>query len=364
MRQLMGTNNATYPRNVRQASGFTLVELLVVIAIIGVLVALLLPAIQAAREAARRSQCTNNMKQLGIAVQNYHDVRKELPPNRVLDGQQTWLGLILPYLEQTQVANLWKNERGCFYDQTYAARTAVVDTFYCPSMNHDSRILIFPTTQNTSDGHSHPRTDSAPEASGTGWQGSISDYRAVAGSTCRVENLISPAANDYLTVRDLITNGNALQDLADGPAPQCDSDKNSGKVRLGGTNGRSVLSFKAQTSLKSITDGTSHTAFAGEAGKRSAESTHAFNGDFTPGLWMGDFEGDFGFCQHCDKNKEEGGDEGFGGNHPGTVNFAMCDASVQAISKDVDVKVLDNLATREGGEIFDIDGGGQACLHQ
>ena len=76
-------------------AGFTLVELLVVIAIIGVLIALLLPAVQAAREAARRTQCTNHMRQLGIAVHNYHDSTQWLPPSRVGDGHQTWLMLVL-----------------------------------------------------------------------------------------------------------------------------------------------------------------------------------------------------------------------------------------------------------------------------
>ena len=106
-------------------NAFTLVELLVVIAIIGILVALLLPAIQAAREAARRTQCVNNLKQIGIAVQNYHDVRRELPPMRVWDGDRTWLGLILPHLEEQAVADLWKSSGasgnvnlGCFYDQS------------------------------------------------------------------------------------------------------------------------------------------------------------------------------------------------------------------------------------------------------
>ena len=84
-------------------SGFTLVELLVVIAIIGVLVALLLPAVQAAREAARRTQCVNNLKQLGIAMQNYHDSQRELPRGNISCCWGTWQMSILPYIEQAQL---------------------------------------------------------------------------------------------------------------------------------------------------------------------------------------------------------------------------------------------------------------------
>src|SRR6187401_823487 len=86
---------------------FTLVELLVVIAIIGVLVALLLPAVQAAREAARRSQCTNNLRQIGIAFQNFHDVNNRFMPllGANVNGSWGWGASILPYLEQD---NLFK----------------------------------------------------------------------------------------------------------------------------------------------------------------------------------------------------------------------------------------------------------------
>ena len=85
--------------------GFTLVELLVVIAIIGILVALLLPAIQAAREAARRSQCMNNLKQIGIALQNYVSVHKTLPVGAALQEGSTWSAYILPYMEESAVAS-------------------------------------------------------------------------------------------------------------------------------------------------------------------------------------------------------------------------------------------------------------------
>jgi prepilin-type N-terminal cleavage/methylation domain-containing protein/prepilin-type processing-associated H-X9-DG protein len=94
--------------------GFTLVELLVVIAIIGILVALLLPAIQAAREAARRSQCSNNAKQIGLALQNYHDTHGSFPPGVIwgpgvapytLPYHHTWNVMILPFIEQQSLYN-------------------------------------------------------------------------------------------------------------------------------------------------------------------------------------------------------------------------------------------------------------------
>ncbi len=93
---------ANFRRNVKPGKGFTLVELLVVIAIIGILIALLLPAVQAAREAARRSQCTNNIKQLSLGVHNYHDTYKVFPYSYMGVGSHEWgLGtFLLPFIEQ------------------------------------------------------------------------------------------------------------------------------------------------------------------------------------------------------------------------------------------------------------------------
>src|SRR6187401_3085395 len=94
------SNRLRYRGARRQLRGFTLVELLVVIAIIGVLVALLLPAVQAAREAARRMSCQNNLKQLGLACHNYADIVGVLPPAGTSSNEFSWCVHILPFIEQ------------------------------------------------------------------------------------------------------------------------------------------------------------------------------------------------------------------------------------------------------------------------
>ena len=94
------TSNVCGNQSSKFRIGFTLVELLVVIAIIGVLVALLLPAVQAAREAARRSQCQNNLRQIGLALQMHHDVYEKFPVGAVNHEGSTWTYYIMPFIEQ------------------------------------------------------------------------------------------------------------------------------------------------------------------------------------------------------------------------------------------------------------------------
>src|SRR6476620_7242903 len=118
-------------------SAFTLVELLVVIAIIGVLVALLLPAVQAAREAARRMQCSNHLKQIGLALQNYHDHYHSLPPAYVADADgkpmHSWRVLILPYLEQKALYDKYNFNEPWNGPNNSKLHNEVVRVFCCPS---------------------------------------------------------------------------------------------------------------------------------------------------------------------------------------------------------------------------------------
>jgi prepilin-type N-terminal cleavage/methylation domain-containing protein len=127
--------------------GFTLVELLVVIAVIGVLVGLLLPAVQAAREAGRRAQCSNHLRQLGLALHNYHDTLRQFPPSYVantrdpgrdpetFDGPSgfAWGALLLPFLEQRPIHDSFDFRRPCWDSVNLPYASTTIKTFLCPS---------------------------------------------------------------------------------------------------------------------------------------------------------------------------------------------------------------------------------------
>ncbi len=140
-----------------QRKAFTLIELLVVIAIIGILVALLLPAVQAAREAARRMSCSNNMRQIGIALHMYHDTFHQLPAGwrgyDLATGQPYWLGepgwgwcaAILPYMEQLNLyEGLIQFELPIAHPLNEQARLTYLPTLRCPSDIGDPMFLVTP----------------------------------------------------------------------------------------------------------------------------------------------------------------------------------------------------------------------------
>jgi prepilin-type N-terminal cleavage/methylation domain-containing protein len=134
-------------RLITSRRAFTLVELLVVIAIIGVLIALLLPAVQSARESGRRAQCKNNIKQIALGVHNHHDVNNRIPPiiaQQALGGFREgwgWLPFMLPYVEQTGLYNQINFKSNVCCRSQAAVHNALVPSFYCPSDPMGSNVL-------------------------------------------------------------------------------------------------------------------------------------------------------------------------------------------------------------------------------
>jgi len=158
-------------------AGFTLIELLVVIAIISVLIGMLLPAVQKAREAAHRISCANNLRQIVLALHHYELNYQQLPPSRICNGGASWAVLILPYLEQDNLYRQW-NLSNSYYQQNNTARQTAVKTYFCPSRR----------APNTSPGLSiFGDSPSDGPANGPHFPGALGDYAACQGSTMGME---------------------------------------------------------------------------------------------------------------------------------------------------------------------------------
>ncbi len=163
----------------KRRHGFTLVELLVVIAIIGILIALLLPAVQAAREAARRSQCTNNLKQIAVACHTFHSARNAWPPSDNGDCFMPWAAFILPYIEQDQLAEQWVMDGRYFAQPSDSGRDLAI--YHCPTKSSyttfrrgpNGTIRSFPENDTKFDG-----TTGANSPGPIGW----SDYACAMGN--------------------------------------------------------------------------------------------------------------------------------------------------------------------------------------
>jgi prepilin-type N-terminal cleavage/methylation domain-containing protein len=141
--------------------GFTLVELLVVIAIIAILIALLLPAVQKIREAAARTKCANNLKQISLATHAYHDANRYLPPSRILTEYVTWAVFLLPHVGEDPLARRFDTNLDYFNQGTYPDLSIVqapVAVYYCPTRpagRISDQVMVFSNPQELTPGDRH-----------------------------------------------------------------------------------------------------------------------------------------------------------------------------------------------------------------
>lgn len=299
--------------------GFTLVELLVVIAIIGVLVALLLPAVQAAREAARRMRCSNNLKQLSLGLHNYESTFLTLPPAGINSNQMSWLVMMLPYIEQKNLYDQFNFTQGGWnsFNRITIVKKVKLPVANCPSLStpKDNFSLFDPANESDV---------------------SALHYYAVLGPI---------GANSF--------GGNApyLQQGVDAGFGFCASQGAFGQATLSGTN---VVPIN--NPLRAITDGTSNTIMLGEL----AWNNYPYWRPWTRGYYT-DNRGTLLYASKNVKNPinsriSDGWNDGsFGSLHPGGAMFARADASVQYLRQTVDMGTYRALASRDGGESANAD---------
>jgi prepilin-type N-terminal cleavage/methylation domain-containing protein/prepilin-type processing-associated H-X9-DG protein len=317
--------------------GFTLVELLVVIAIIGILVALLLPAVQAAREAARRSTCTNNLKQMGLAIHNFVDAQKALPRNRTGCHHSTWVMSIWPYEEYGTYFEKWGKPGFHSSIQTVENRHMLVPLNYCPSRSRESQISVL------------GQDDRAPT---TGVNGAVGDYAGCIGDgSGTVDYYKYPPANANGAI---VSHGGVDITL-------------NGAATCTGTFPDSIfVSEPLYLPIKKLTDGLSKTLLVGEkhvpayaqgywqnppnlpAGHRNdVYDQSIYNPDWC--ITVGRYAGP---SKPLATSENESFNDNFGGPHAGVCQFVFADGSVHALSVEIDGVVLGYLANRSDGQII------------
>jgi len=307
--------------------GFTLVELLVVIAIIGALVGLLLPAVQSAREAARRNACSSNLRQIGLAFQTCADAKKHLPaacytvasgtaavkPAQNPAGKEhSWRVLVMPFMEEQSIASRYDWSKHWYEEPNLTTARQKVAVYRCPSVSQPG-VVDIPTS---------PDTDSARPALGS----------------------LPMATSDYEVCTGL---KNGL--LTPNPYP-------SSAQRVG------IVDKDVVTAIRQVTDGMSKTILAMEcAGRADTWRARAKTAEVNQCVSWADNLGPFkvdpmlptglkGAAANAGIPMNAANDGEAYSFHPGTAAFVFADGATRFISENVDLKTFCALVTRAGGD--------------
>lgn len=372
----------THPERRVRSAGFTLVELLVVIAIIGVLVALLLPAVQAAREAARRAQCANNLKQMGLGALNHESTHGFYPtggwnydwgpdPNRGFGEDQPagWMYGMLPFIEQQVLRDLGAGTQAGTAPHRAAMEQLLqtpVSAYMCPSR---ARLAITPATWQSvkNIGTWVPQFASS--------EGVFkSDYGANAGVTRYHDGDIwfsnEPTAynGDYSAVDEFIE-----EKMAEIPVNMCDGPGVGFQRLLFRRCQSGVIYIRSETSTSNIEDGTSNTYLIGEKfmqpkeyGGAASRSEPAWTDNSNQGAYCG-YEWDtnrrawnpLSDLESLQEDFQPRADTDFvdspaiyGSAHPGVFLMVFCDGSVRTLDFDIDPWAHAYYSDRQDGQVI------------
>ena len=315
--------------------GFTLIELLVVIAIIAVLIAMLLPAVQAAREAARRAQCANNLKQIGLALHNYHDAIGAFPPGLLSRPDPStgdnsgpgwgWGAMILPQMEQSALFNAVNFALPIEVAANQTARLTVVNSYLCPS---DGSLL---------------RTFT------------VVDSTAAAGPPPVPGNPICDVASSSYV-------GSFGKGDVSSLYPYNPTDDPPGR-----DNGEGLFFRNRSIRIAEVIDGTSQTFAVGERSQHLSRATWTGaitnasvpltelqavtgfdpeSGDALVLSHTGEDRGPNSVRPHADQ---------YWSRHPGGAQFVLADGSVKFVKEQIGFVIFQALATRFGGEVLSAD---------